>query len=59
MAEDASPPPIPPGYVECKADAGVDGDGVDNTKLYASTDTFSLQTTTTTPPGTTVVNSLR
>jgi type IV pilus assembly protein PilY1 len=45
------------GYVECKADAGVDGDGVDNTKLYASTDTFSIQTTTTTPPGTTVVNS--
>ncbi len=45
------------GYIECKADAGVDGDGVDNSKLYASTDTFSLQTTTTTPPGTTVVNS--
>jgi type IV pilus assembly protein PilY1 len=45
------------GYVECKADAGVDGDGVDNSKLYASTDTFSVQTTTTTPPGTTVVNS--
>ncbi len=45
------------GYVECKADAGVDGDGADNTKLYASTDTFSIQTTTTTPPGTTVVNS--
>lgn len=45
------------GYVECKADAGVDGDGVDNTKLYASTDTFSMQTTTTTPPGSTVVNS--
>src|SRR4029077_17206796 len=41
------------GYVECKADAGVDGDGVDNTKLYATTDPFSLQTTTTTPPGTT------
>ncbi len=45
------------GYVECKADAGVDGDGVDSTKLYASTDTFSIQTTTTTPPGSTVVNS--
>ena len=45
------------GYVECKADAGVDGDGVDNTKLYASTDTFSLYTTSTTPPGTTVVNT--
>ncbi len=45
------------GYVECKADAGVDGDGVDNSKLYASTDTFSMQTTTKTPPGTTVVNS--
>jgi type IV pilus assembly protein PilY1 len=45
------------GYVECKADAGVDGDGVNLTKLYASTDTFSMQTTTTTPPGTTVVNS--
>jgi type IV pilus assembly protein PilY1 len=45
------------GYVECKADAGVDGDGVDNTKLFATTDTFSLQTTTTTPPGTTVVNA--
>src|SRR5580765_8541600 len=28
-----------------------------NTKGYASTDTFSIQTTTTTPPGTTVVNS--
>jgi type IV pilus assembly protein PilY1 len=45
------------GYVECKADAGVDGDGVDNTKLYASTDTFSIVTTTTTPPGTTVITS--
>ena len=45
------------GYVECKGDAGVDGDGVDKTKLYASTDTFSIQTTTTTPPGTTVINS--
>ena len=45
------------GYVECKADAGVDGDGVDNSKLYASTDTFSIQTTTTTPPGSTVINS--
>ena len=45
------------GYVDCKGDAGVDGDGVDKTKLYASTDKFSIQTTTTTPPGTTVVNS--
>ena len=45
------------GFVECKADAGVDGDGVDKTKVYASTDTFSLNTTTTTPPGNTVVNS--
>lgn len=45
------------GYVECKADAGVSGDGVDGTKLYASTDKFSIQTTTTTPPGTTVINS--
>ncbi|HEV7431766.1 MAG TPA: hypothetical protein VGN77_01885, partial [Steroidobacteraceae bacterium] len=45
------------GYVECKADAGVDGDGVDNSKLYASTDTFTIQTTTTTPPGSTVINS--
>lgn len=45
------------GYIECKADAGVDGDGVDLSKLYASTDTFSLQTKTTTPPGTTVVVS--
>lgn len=45
------------GFVECKADQGVDGDGVDKTKVYASTDKFSLQTTTTTPPGSTVVNS--
>jgi type IV pilus assembly protein PilY1 len=45
------------GYVECKGDAGVDGDGVNLAKLYASTDTFSIQTTTTTPPGTTVINS--
>jgi type IV pilus assembly protein PilY1 len=43
------------GYVECKADAGVDGDGVDNTKLYASTDTFSVVTKTTTPPGTVTI----
>ena len=40
------------GYVECKADKGVHGDGVNSTKLFASTDTFSIQTTTTTPPGT-------
>ena len=45
------------GYVECKADAGVDGDGVDVNKLYASTDTFSIQTTTRTPPGSVVINS--
>jgi type IV pilus assembly protein PilY1 len=30
------------GYVECKDDAGMDGDGVDNTKLYPSTDTYSI-----------------
>jgi type IV pilus assembly protein PilY1 len=34
------------GYVECKDDAGVDGDGVDKTKLYPSTDTFSVNVTT-------------
>jgi type IV pilus assembly protein PilY1 len=45
------------GYVECKGDAGRDGDGVNLLKLFASTDTFSIQTTTTTPPGTVVVNS--
>ncbi len=45
------------GYVECKADAGIDGDGVNNSKLYASTDVFSMQTTTKTPPGSTTVNS--
>ena len=45
------------GYVECKADAGIDGDGVDNTKLFASTDVFTMQTTTTTPPGTTSVTA--
>jgi len=45
------------GFVECKADQGVDGDGVNKVNVYASKDTFSLQTTTTTPPGNTVVNS--
>jgi type IV pilus assembly protein PilY1 len=45
------------GFVECKADAGVDGDGVNKVNVYASKDTFSLQTTTTTPPGSVVVNS--
>jgi type IV pilus assembly protein PilY1 len=45
------------GYVECKGDAGKDGDGVNVLKLFASTDTFSIQTKTTTPPGTTVVNT--
>ena len=45
------------GYVECKADAGVHGDGVNPLLLYASTDTYSIQTTTTTPPGTTVINT--
>ncbi len=45
------------GYVECKADAGVHGNGVDLVNLYASKDTFSIQTTTTTPPGTVVVNA--
>ncbi len=45
------------GFVECKGDAGVHGDGVDLLNLYASTDNFSLQTTTTTPPGSTVVNT--
>ncbi len=43
------------GYVECKADKGVHGNGVNMTNLYASTDTFSFQTTTTTPPGTVTV----
>jgi type IV pilus assembly protein PilY1 len=43
------------GFVECKLDAGKDGDGIDNTKLYASTDTFSMVTTTVTPPGTVTV----
>ena len=38
------------GFVECQADAGVDGGG-DLTKLYASTDKYSVVTTTTTPPG--------
>ncbi len=28
--------------VECKDDAGLDGDGVDETKLYPSTDTYSI-----------------
>jgi type IV pilus assembly protein PilY1 len=45
------------GFAECKADAGIHGDGANLTKLFASTDTFSMQTTTTTPPGTVVVNS--
>ena len=44
------------GYIECKSDAGVSGDGVDLTKLYASTDTFSTVTVTTTPPGTVVIS---
>src|SRR5206468_210588 len=43
-------------YVECKSDAGVSGDGVDLTKLYASTDTFSTVTVTTTPPGSVVIS---
>ena len=43
------------GKVECKSDAGVHGDGVDNSKLFASTDTFSVVTVTTTPPGTVTV----
>jgi type IV pilus assembly protein PilY1 len=43
------------GFVECKGDAGVHGDGVDATKLYASTDTFSVVTKTTTPPGSVVI----
>lgn len=34
------------GYVECKDDAGIDGDGVDKTKLFPSTDTFSVIVTT-------------
>jgi type IV pilus assembly protein PilY1 len=45
------------GYIECKGDAGKDGDGVNLLNLYASTDTFSIQTVTTTPPGSTVVKS--
>ena len=43
------------GYIECKSDAGIHGDGVDVSKLYASTDTFSIITTVTTPPGSTTV----
>ncbi len=43
------------GYVECKSDAGVNGDGVDPLRLYASTDKFSAVTVTLTPPGTTTV----
>jgi type IV pilus assembly protein PilY1 len=34
------------GYVECKDDAGVDGDGVDTAKLYPSTDVASAIVTT-------------
>ena len=45
------------GYVECKSDAGVDGDGVDPLRLYATTDKFSAVTTTVTPPGITTVVS--
>ena len=37
------------GYIECKSDAGVNGDGVDLTKVYASKNTFSAVTTTTPP----------
>ena len=44
------------GFVECGADAGVDGDGADASKLYASTDIFSVVTTTTTPPGSVVAS---
>jgi type IV pilus assembly protein PilY1 len=40
------------GFVECKLDAGRDGDGVDNTKLFATTDAYTVTTTTVTPPGT-------
>jgi hypothetical protein len=29
------------GYVECRSDAGVNGDSVDPLRLYASTDKFS------------------
>lgn len=44
------------GFVECKGDAGLDGDGINRFKLFASTDTFSAVTTVTTPPGTTVIS---
>jgi type IV pilus assembly protein PilY1 len=46
------------GYIECKSDAGLSGDGVDLTKLYASTDTFSTVTVTTTPPGSVVISGV-
>jgi type IV pilus assembly protein PilY1 len=44
------------GYIECKGDIGVDGDGADLSRLYASTDTFSIQTVVKTPPGSTAVS---
>ena len=43
------------GYIDCKSDAGIHGDGVDGSKLYASTNTYSIQTVVTTPPGSTTV----
>jgi type IV pilus assembly protein PilY1 len=44
------------GYIECKGDAGIDGDGSDMTRLYASTDKFSVVTVTRTPPGSVTVS---
>jgi type IV pilus assembly protein PilY1 len=48
------------GYVECKLDAGQNGDGTaanDTLLPYATTDTYSIITQTDTPPGTVTVTT--